>query len=72
MLIEVGGCSTMVISQVMNDLELTTKFKNNCKAVRNFLQGISLFHAVADTRSNTLLYNSLPGTIMNYVDLKMM
>ena len=36
MLIEVVGCSTMVKSELMNDLEGTINFKNNCKAVSEF------------------------------------
>ena len=51
MLIEVGGYSTMVISQLMNYLELTINFKDNCKAVNEFdiFQGIPLFQAVTVT-----------------------
>ena len=33
---EVGGCSAMVSSRLMNYLESTIHFKNNCKYVSEF------------------------------------
>ena len=59
----------MVISQLMNNLEITINFKKNCKTVSNFnfFHGITLFQAIAPPMTNKLVHHHLNATRINSV-----
>ena len=73
MLIEVGGCSS-IVSSLINYLEITINLKITIKmwVSLTIWQGTPLVQAVYDTRGYTSIYHYLPVTRINSVDLRIM
>ena len=73
MLIEVGGCSTMVLGNLLMISSQKFKKKNvNLLVSLKQFQGIPIFQTVDAIRADTFLYDFLHVTRINSVDLKLM